>query len=217
MKKLIISLAVNGRENYVEKQKKLIETLPIAKDCDYWILNEYPDYVTPHSVTPYRFKFDLLKKAQELGYDQVFWMDSSMRILKDPFELLNKSDSGIVAFENIGHLAHLYCCDKAKENLSYTFKKDDSVFREVKQTWGGIFGLDLSKPMPQVVLSDLFDHIKKGTFDEGGSVRPDFKAARHDQTAMSFLFHFYQIPLLPYGVIAAKPHVTEETYIQYAD
>jgi len=87
MKKLIISLAVNGRENYVEKQKKLIETLPIAKDCDYWILNEYPD----------------------------------------------------------------------------------------------------------------------------------FKAARHDQTAMSFLFHFYQIPLLPYGVIAAKPHVTEETYIQYAD
>ena len=36
MKKLIISLAVNGRDNYIEIQKGLLKTLPIAKDCEYW-------------------------------------------------------------------------------------------------------------------------------------------------------------------------------------
>mgnify|MGYP006360548119 CR=1 FL=1 len=212
MKKLIVSLAVNGRENYVEKQKKLIETLPIAKDCDYWILNEYPDYVTPHSVTPYRFKFDLLKKAQELGYEQVFWMDSSMRILKDPFELLDKAAQGIVAFHNLGHPVKHYITDLAVKNT------DATAFLDIiESTWGGCLGFDFRKALPRLMLKWTIYQSEIGTFDEGGSVRPEFKAARHDQSCLSVLFFQNEVLLLPYGVIAAKPHVTEETYIQYAD
>lgn len=214
--RLIISLAINGRDAYEEIQKGLVATLRIATNCDYLILNEYPEGVTPHLEVPYKFKYDLIKKAAQNGYEQIFWMDSTMRLLKNPFDLLEKSESGIVAFDNIGHPAHKYCSDKAAENLRYTYKDEDE-FRSVNQTWGGCFGIDTTKLIPFRLLQRIFHQIKIGSFDNSGSVRGDFVSHRHDQTVMSFLFHYYKVPLLPYGVIAAKKDVTNETHIQYGD
>lgn len=216
-KNLIISLAINGREAYVDKQKGLIETLPIAGDCDHWILNHYPPYVTPHNTTPYRFKFDLLKRAQEDGYKQVFWLDSTMRLLKDPFELLEKSESGIVAFHNIGHKVAKYISDWAVQNLCDTgYMLEDELY-EIESTWGGALGFDFTKELPMKILDETLRQSTMGTFDESGSKRLDFVAARHDQSCLSVLFFFYEIPLLPYGIIAARQHVTEETYVQYGN
>lgn len=212
MKPLIISLAINGRDNYIEKQKKLIETLHLAGDCDTWILNEYPKGVTPHEITPYKFKYDLIKQAYDTGYRKIFWLDSTMRLLKNPFELLDQSKDGIVAFDNIGHPIYKYITDLAVENLNC-----ENYLHNIKNTWGGALGFDFEKPNTMQILIDIHIQSEIGSFNNGISVREGFVAARHDQSVNSVIFHDWKINILDYGVIAAKKHVTDKTYIQYGD
>lgn len=212
MKPLIISLAINGRDNYVEKQKKLIETLHLAGECDTWILNEYPEGVTPHAEIPYKFKYDLIKQAYEKGYKKIFWLDSTMRLVKNPFELLELSKDGIVAFDNVGHPTYKYITDLAVYNLDCNL-----YIKDVKNTWGGALGFDFEKLSALQILADILKQAEIGSFNNGTSTREDFVAARHDQSVNSVIFHKYKIDILDYGFIAAKKHLNENTYIQYGD
>lgn len=212
MKPLIISLAINGRDNYIEKQKKLIDTLHLAGDCDTWILNEYPEGVTPHAEIPYKFKYDLILKAYKEGYTKIFWLDSTMRLVKNPFELLALSKDGIVAFDNVGHPLYKYITDLAVENLFC-----EPYLHEIKNTWGGALGFDLDKPKASAILDDILFQSEVGSFNNGTSTREGFVAARHDQSVNSVIFHDYEINILDYGFIAAKKHLTNNTYIQYGD
>lgn len=212
MKPLIISLAINGRDNYIEKQKKLIDTLHLAGDCDTWILNEYPEGVTPHSEIPYKFKYDLILQAYENGYKKIFWLDSTMRLVKNPFELLELSKDGIVAFDNVGHPLYKYITDLAVENLDCS-----EYLNNIKNTWGGALGFDFDKLSALQVLSDIIKQSEIGSFNNGTSTRDGFVAARHDQSVNSVIFHDYGIDILDYGFIAAKKHLTNNTYIQYGD
>lgn len=212
MKPLIISLAVNGRDNYIEKQKKLIETLHIAGDCDFWILNEYPNGTTHHDKIPYKFKYDLLLQAYKKGYKKVFWLDSSMRLLKNPFELLEKSKKGIVAFDNLGHQLYKYITDLAVYNLSC-----NDYLIDIKNTWGGALGFDFNNEIAVQILKEIIQQSEIGSFDNGSSTREGFVSARHDQSVNSVIFHNHKIDILDYGYIAAKKHITNNTYIQYGD
>lgn len=212
MKPLIISLAVNGRDNYIEKQKKLIDTLHLAGDCDTWILNEYPKDITPHSEIPYKFKYDLIKQAYDKGYKKVFWLDSTMRLVKNSFDLLKLSEKGIVVFDNVGHPLYKYITDLAVQNLDC-----EHYLNSIKNTWGGALGFDFDKPNVKYILDDIIEQAELGSFDNGTSTRDGFVAARHDQSVNSVIFHDYGIDILDYGFIAAKKHLNENTYIQYGD
>lgn len=215
MKPLIISFAKNGREAYQELQKGLVATLPVAGDCDHWILNEYPEGITPHSEVPYLFKFDLIKKAVKEGYKLIWWLDSTMRLIKNPFELIQQSECGVVAFHNLGHkLFPKYISNLAALNLSNYYTDIDKI----ESTWGGAIGFDFNKELAHSILNRLFEQASLGSFNESGSDRPGFLAHRHDQSVMSVLFDYYNVPLLDYGVIAAMPHVDDKkTYIRYGD
>lgn len=212
MKEIIISLAVNGRDNYQEYQKGLIDTLDVAGDCHRWIVNTYPYSITPHNVIPYKFKYDLILSAQKSGYEKIWWLDSTMRLLKNPFELFDKAEKGVVAFHNVGHETYQYITDKAVKNLGC-----ESYLKEIKNTWGGCIGFDFAKDVVKNILTDIIYQSIIGTFDDGGSDREGFIAARHDQSCNSVIFHNYGIKLFDYGVIASKNDVTDLTYIQYGD
>lgn len=211
MNPIIISLAIDGRDKYEKIQKKLIKTIPPYTDT--WILNHYPDGVTPHETMPYLFKFDLIQQAIDLGYTEIMWADSTMRILKNPFTLLKKAKGGVVAFDNSGHPAWKFTTDVAAENLKDYYT---NILR-VKQTWGGCFLLNIKNPVAKQILAEIINQAYLGSFNHGSSVRDGFVSARHDQTVMSYIFHHYKIPLLPYGIIAAKKDVTKKTVIQYGD
>jgi hypothetical protein len=212
MRPLIISLAVNGRDNYIEIQKKLIDTLHLAGDCDTWILNEYPEGVTSQKEIPYKFKYDLIKQAYEKGYTKIFWLDSTMRLVKNPFDLLEISDSGIVAFDNLGHPTYKYITDLAVDNL----KCNDYIY-DVANTWGGALGFDFEKPLAKIILDEILHQAEIGSFNNGTSTREGFVAARHDQSVNSVIFHNHNIEIFVYGFIASKRDLTEKTYIQYGD
>ncbi len=214
MKPLIISLAVNGRECYTVLQKDLINSLNVVRDCDTIILNSYPQGVTPHSDIPYLFKFDIIKMAVAQGYRQIFWLDSTMRLLKDPFELLEQSETGIVAFHNVGHkLFPRYISTLATVNLSDFYTDIESI----ESTWGGALGFNFDKEIPNKIMEELYVQAQKGSFYDSGSAREGFVAHRHDQSILSVLFNYYKVPLLEYGLIAASPDVTDKTYIRYGN
>lgn len=215
MRNLIISFAKNGREAYQELQKGLVATLPVAGDCDHWILNDYPEGVTPHSEVPYLFKFDLIKKAISEGYRKIWYLDSTMRLLKNPFELLEQCELGVAAFHNLGHkLYPKYISNMAALNLSEYY----TDITKIESTWGGALGWDFDKELPWIILDILFEQAAKGSFNEAGSDREGFVAHRHDQANLSVLFDYFKVPLLEYGVIAAVPHIdNEKTCIIYGD
>lgn len=212
MKQLIISLAINGRENYIEYQKKLISSLHLAGGSDTWILNNYPLYVTKQEEIPYKFKYDLIMHAYNQGYKKVFWLDSTMRLIKNPFELFDLVNNGIVAFENIGHPTYKYITDLAVQNLNCS-----NYINDVKNTWGGAIGFNFEKELPKIILDEILHQSLIGSFNNGGSTRNGFVAARHDQSVNSVIFHNHKIDILDYGFIAAKIHLTSNTHIQYGD
>lgn len=212
MKDLIISLAVNGREKYSEKVKGLEESVAKHWDGDVRIYKEFPEWCTPHSEIPYAFKYDLIEQAWKDGYRRVFWLDSSMRLLKNPKVLLDNSD-GIVAFDNLGHLSLPYCTDTALRNFEVTPEE----YKDVRSTWGGCVFFDFNKELAQKIFDEIRYHISIGSFEDDNTARPGFKGNRHDQSVMSFLFWKNNIELLPYGIIADRFHLNEDTIIKYGD
>lgn len=212
MKDLIICLAVNGRENYAERLKGLEKSLS-SWEGDVRIYKEFPEWCRLHSEVPYAFKYDLIKKAIEDGYKRIFWLDSIMRLIpgKNISQLLDESPTGIVAFHNLGHDLEKYINNTAIRNLGI------ENLEGLKQTWGGALFFDFTKDIPNKVFNDLMDQIKKGSFNDDNTQRENFIAHRHDQAVISYLLHTYEVELLPYGIIAAKIHLTEKTFVQYGD
>lgn len=216
MKDLIISLGVDGREKYSELSKGLINSVKnIYNGKNFINFNFFPD-VTLHTEIPYKFKFDLMYLAREQGVERVFWLDSTMRIKKNIFELFDQTNSGVVAFNNEGHPLDNYISDEAVLNLiKYGILDNEKCIKGMRQIWGGAIGFDFTKTIADFVFRAILDNTE--SFKEGTSQRAGFIAHRHDQAVISVILDFYRVKLFPYGVIASKKDVTENTYIQYGD
>lgn len=212
MKDLIICLAVNGRENYQEKLMRLEESL-FDWQGDIRIFRNYPEGCRTQQEVPYAFKYDLINQARQDGYTRIFWLDSIMRLIagKNISKLLDEAEHGIVAFHNLGHDLEKYINDTAIKNLGI------ESLEGIKQTWGGALAFDFTKDTACYVFDEIIKHIELGSFNNDNTQRENFIAHRHDQAVISYLLHTYGVKLLPYGVIAAKKDVTNETYIIYGD
>lgn len=207
MKPLIISIGVDGRERYSEKISKL------EKSLKYWygdadIHKSFPDWVIPHSSIPYAFKYDLISDAMLKGRKKIFWLDSSMRLVegRSICDLLEQSESGIVAFENIGHPLEKYINDTAINNLGINSLKG------VKQIWGGCTFWDFTKRLPHLILDEIKQEINKGSFNDDNTNRKDFIAHRHDQAILSWLLHKHNVDLLPYGKLVSAEHARTKQF-----
>lgn len=209
MKTLILSCAVNGREDYVAMSKGLEESVKNF-DYDFQIYKEFPTWCWEHSMFPYAFKLNMIADAFGKGYRRIFWLDSSMRILKDVNELLDNSH-GIVVFDNLGHPLNNYINDNAIRNLEI-----DSL-ENVKQIWGGAVGYDFTKDISNIIFYEAATQVLCHSFNSDNTTRDGFISHRHDQAVLSWLCHKHKIGLLPYGILAAKKDITNQTYIQYGD
>lgn len=206
----LISLAINGREDYTAKLNGLLNSLGNWPH-DTRIYKSYPANVTPHGVIPYKFKFDLIQQARNDGYTRIVWLDSSIRVVQDPTALFG--EHGIFAFDNLGHPLWRYLSDRARHNLSLT----EGQLKQIPQTWGGAIGFDFTKDKACEIFAEIVRQATMGSFETSGSSRPGFVSHRHDQAVMSAIFWKNKYTLLPYGTIAARADITEQTYLQYGD
>lgn len=206
----LISLAVDGREQYTEKLIGLHNSLN-NWPYDTRIYKSYPEWCTPNSVIPYKFKFDLIQQARLDGYTRIVWLDSSIRIIHNPIPLFG--EEGIIAFDNLGHPLWKYISDKARNNLGIS----EAQLKTIPQTWGGAIGFDFTRDKACEIFAEIVRQSTMGSFETAGSSRPGFVSHRHDQAVMSVIFWKHKYKLLPYGTIAARADVTGETYLQYGD
>lgn len=227
MKDVICSFATKGRESYHTMLLRLIDSclehwkgdlLIYSPDHD---LSEYrgvtihkgwPDPVGIKSYThqemPYQFKTALIQKAIELGYERIIWLDSSMQLKKDLTPLLDKSESGIVTFHNLGHPVYKYLSTESEYILREEkyLDYDLPILEMIPQIWGGAFMLAFNRPLADNFFHDLRRYSTNGSFKDGGSKRDGFVAHRHDQAVMSVLLNRYDHDMLPYGQILCPPH-----------
>jgi hypothetical protein len=207
---LLITLAIDGREKYTEKLIGLQHSLNLWP-YDTRLYKSYPAYCTPNDVIPYKFKFDLIQQARKDGYNRVIWLDSSIRLVGDVCSMFG--DEGIIAFHNLGHPLDKYISDKAQAILNV----NDNQLKTIPQTWGGAIGFDFTKDKACEIFEEILAHSLDGCFETNGSRRQGFVAHRHDQAVMSVVFWKHKYKLIPYGFIAAKDGVTEQTVLQYGD
>lgn len=216
MKDLIISVAVDGREKYSEVVKGLEQSIIDANwEGDVRIYKEFPDWVTPHNLLPYGFKYDLIKRAVQDKYTKIWWLDSTMRLIKgkDISDLLNSSEDGVIVFDNIGHPVKNFASDTLIANMGMTLQELNGI----RQIWGGSTGWDFDNPKCNFIFQALCHQATLGSFNNDETLRVGYKGTRHDQSCLSLICHLYKIPLLEYGVIAATKDVTDQTFIQYGD
>lgn len=213
-KPIIVSFASKGREDYNKGQERLLKSITDKCDCDYWLHSLERDGNLPdtdafenktHTEIPYFFKFVMIQKVREMGYTKVIWLDSSLVVDKDPFELLQPH--GVMAFNNLGHPLYKYISDQAVDNL-----KCKDILVMIDQTWGGAIGFDFNREYVCQLFDEIVRHAHLGSFNDGTSDRYGFVAHRHDQAVMSVIFNKFNIPLLPYGTIVTHPHYLTGEY-----
>lgn len=219
---IIVSYASVGRESYFKRQLGLVKSIAENKMVDSYIVadggycDEYLgitiDLEFPktdkifhrHSEIPYQFKLAMIEKAIELGYTKIFYADSVFHLVKDKdiTELLDQSEDGIVAFDNLGHPLYKYISDTAVGNLGV----HQDFLKEIPQCFGGFFGVDIEKPKAKEFLDELFRQSIIGSYKDGDSTREGFVAHRGDQAVMSVVLWKMGVKLLPYGTIVYGNH-----------
>lgn len=140
-----------------------------------------------------------IQRARELGYEQVLWLDSSIRLNKNPdkyFELAN--DLGVITFDaEEGAEEAKYTSDACLDILGCSAEEAMTF----NQCSAGILLFDFTNKRGEEIFN-LYAHycqIKEVLDMSLGSSRPEFIAHRSDQSVISYLIKRYRMNHLSWG------------------
>lgn len=233
MKKCLISFSSHGRENYNEAMLNMIISCRDKWDGDY-LLYSFDGYcdryfgveinlcksikfpqpkefvASAHSEVPYQFKPALFQIAIEKGYDQVVWVDSTIRMLKPIDELLaHAKQYGVCVFDNLGHPLKNWISDAAQHKQGVT----NEALETMRQIMACVIIFDFTNPKGKAIFERWKAASLDGvSFQNNGSNRDGFKAHRHDQAILSVICEQEGIPMLPYGYLVYPPHHQTKEY-----
>jgi hypothetical protein len=202
-KRCLISYAKNGRENYEKAlDRNRTEAIKYYGGDFLYAKDSLPPGCKPHSEVPYAFKPYLFAESIKQGYNQVLWLDSTICVnadLEPIFKVMK--ERGVVAFHNPGHELRKYISDKAIMNTGVNINDNPA------QIMACVVGFDLEHPMGKKIFNEWMQLANDGSsFQENGSIRPEFIAHRHDQACLSALLHINDVKLLPYGNLVYEAH-----------
>ena len=176
-------------------QERLRETINQHSDGSYpfhfLFFREYSDIGGPHHLQlPYAFKFYSIKKALEMGYQNIFWLDSSMVSIKPAealFRHLDKVGYAITWSEyNISQWTN-------DITLKY-FNKSREYAEKLRLMYGGCMGFNTSAPK----FGKFFEKYQKALpYLQGGwhnndlsqSKDPKCRGHRHDMSIISLILN----------------------------
>ena len=139
---------------------------------------------------PYGFKPFCVKRALDTGYNQVLWLDTSVRSIGPIWPVFDAiSDDGYFLVYGGGN-AGLWSSDACL--ASFGMSREESL--AVKEIGGAVLGFDYHHPNGKLLFDEYLAHIQdfKGSWDnERGqvSVDPRVRGHRHDQTVLSMIAH----------------------------
>lgn len=213
--KAVVSYVTKGRDDYPSMAMNLIDSLD-GLDADIFIFNPdrtinhhwavhrepEPSLFTfkKHSEVPYQFKYACIQELREAGYEQIIWLDSSMRLVNHKIYQLFVQP--VICFDNLGHPLKNYISDDAVRLLNADIS--------IPQIWGGALGFDFTNPKTQDIWDEIITNFE--AMKDGGSDRNGFIAHRHDQAVLSVILNRHNIKPYPYGFIVCKPHDQTKEY-----
>lgn len=233
MKQCLISFSSHGRENYNEAMLNMIASCENKWLGDY-LLYSFDGYcpeflgvkinlcesikfpqpkqfiASAHSEVPYQFKPAMFQIAIEQGYEQVVWIDSTIRMVKHPQELLDHAkEHGVCVFDNLGHPLKNWCSDIAQQKQGVT----NAEMETMQQIMACVIIFDFTNPKGK----EIFERWKQASLDgvsfkNERSNREGFRDHRHDQAVLSMICAKESIPVLPYGYLVYPPHDATKEY-----
>jgi len=210
-KTCVISFSSKGREDYNQALLGMIDSVKeIGLETDFMICS--PDHqLTEHNgVTihkwkgishkdrPYGFKPALFDAARLKGYEQIIWIDSTVRILRNPDKALDYAGTnGFTIYDNVGHPLKYYIDEHAIKNLGAT------DIEECPQIMACVIVMDVRFEHVNKILDEWIRQADLGSFNDGKGAE---KGHRHDQAILSYLLWKSGIDFVPYGQLCYPPH-----------
>ena len=214
MKKCIVTFA-NNEERYIkglERQKQSIKAVNF--DGDHLAFTTYEEIGSPsHEDVPYAFKAYAIKKAIELGYDLILWVDSPVYAIKPLDKIFDHIEKeGYLLFDNIGFTIGDFTSDKCLDLMGMT--RDEAFSKQMIMAC--VMGLNVKKTFPLYAFFNYLELAKDQGHYEGDwnnnnlqvSSDPRVKGHRHDQSVMSILAAQHELKL-------THPHSTYFAYFNH--
>lgn len=137
-------------------------------------------------VCPYTIKAHLLKRAMEMGYRQILWLDCSIWAIQNPnpfFDVIKERGAYLMTS---GYNARQTTSDKCADIFGYTRTELEAI----PELWSCIFGFDLDNPIAERIALDFIEAAKQGAFHgsrlhDNQSADPQFLFHRQDQSALT--------------------------------
>ena len=153
--RVIINLAT---DNYKKSRKRLYKSLQqFPVDKLFW--TKESDVGSPsHRDNPYAFKVYAFKKAIELGYKKILWLDSSVFAIRNISPVFDIIDEEGYIMQYAGHLVGNWANDKSLEYFGIS--RDDAMRLKMYGN-AGFLGLN----MDFEVSRKFFEMWEKSMFD----------------------------------------------------
>lgn len=132
-----------------------------------------------HQQNPYAFKVYAIKKALELGYKKIFWLDASVYAVKDITPVFDCLQQKGIFMEDSGHSAATWSNDNSLNYFGIT--REEAL--NIPMYSSGISGFDFENEISVKHFTMWEKSMKDGVFI--GS----WDNHRHDQTAGTLIAH----------------------------
>lgn len=225
-KRIVVNFASIGRENYLVGSQRLLDSMDenhvradllvcspnLDAEADYesggrmvYLRNRYPkskEYgdCPTHQEAPYAFKAFIIQEALDMGYKKILWADSSCIFLRNLETYWQLSEElGVILLDNPGCPEATWTADDCLQHMgcdpefAKTFFEIDAFMM--------LLNFDAIPSIAQTLFDRYFTHSRDSICLKGiqGSLRPDFKAHRHDQSIMSYFAKINNVHPLNYG------------------
>lgn len=188
MRNAIITVATK-KGNYAQGLARLSDSLRNNFDGDFlaW-MHEYSLGAPLHEQNPYAFKVHAFKKAFDLGYDNVLWLDCSAYAVKPVYPIFEVISKQGYFFQEAGHLLGEWSNDRLLEY--FNLSRDKAM--DIPMVMGGIIGLNKSNSVLYHLQSASENGIFKGQWDnstQSESKDERCKGHRHEMSTVSSIAH----------------------------
>jgi hypothetical protein len=146
---------------YLSGQQDLVSSIKKYSQYDILTFRKFEEIGSPtHTDSPYEFKLYSIKKAKELGYDIVIWVDASMRLIRPIDSLILKVKEHGIYIQQDGWVVGQWANDKALEYFGVS--RDEAM--KMLNTSAGIMILDFTSEISSIFLDELFKCASAGLF-----------------------------------------------------
>ena len=207
MKNRVVLNFANNVGRYIQMQNRLKQSLErvgfdgdvltwnheehISGDCPYH-KSEDLNLHAQGRVVPYAFKAYAIKKAIDMGYETIIWMDSAVYASKDITPFINQIEKdGYIFFDNVGFSVGDYTSDKCLSKFGWS---RDKAFQS-KMIMACVMGINTKSKEAIAFFNQYYEAAKDGVSYPGswhnhnGEVSDDLRVQghRHDQSVASII------------------------------